>query len=100
HARSAVGMQQLHYGMAIEIEGVFEIRVSSARIRPHNEARASRFHLLSARPARVSPSAGRGLETRTCAEFRKPGPFPSDSLPTRSWRVPWRPSLDSSVTVG
>lgn len=27
HARSAVGMQQLHYGMAIEIEGVFEIRV-------------------------------------------------------------------------
>jgi len=26
HARSAVGMQQLHYGMAIEIEGVFEIR--------------------------------------------------------------------------
>jgi len=25
HARSAVGMQQLHYGMAIEIEGVFEI---------------------------------------------------------------------------
>lgn len=26
HARSAVGMQQLHYGMAIEIEGVFEVR--------------------------------------------------------------------------
>ena len=25
HARSAVGMQQLHYGMAIEIEGTFEI---------------------------------------------------------------------------
>jgi len=25
HARSAVGMQQLHYGMAIEVEGVFEI---------------------------------------------------------------------------
>ncbi len=25
HARSAVGMQQLHYGMAIEIEGIFEI---------------------------------------------------------------------------
>jgi hypothetical protein len=25
HARSAVGMQQLHSGMAIEIEGVFEI---------------------------------------------------------------------------
>jgi enamine deaminase RidA (YjgF/YER057c/UK114 family) len=25
HARSAVGMQQLHYGMAIEIEGVFEV---------------------------------------------------------------------------
>ena len=25
HARSAVGMQQLHYGMAIEIEGVFEL---------------------------------------------------------------------------
>jgi enamine deaminase RidA (YjgF/YER057c/UK114 family) len=25
HARSAVGMQQLHYGMAFEIEGVFEI---------------------------------------------------------------------------
>ncbi len=25
HARSAVGMQPLHYGMAIEIEGVFEI---------------------------------------------------------------------------
>ena len=25
HARSAVGMEQLHYGMAIEIEGVFEI---------------------------------------------------------------------------
>jgi enamine deaminase RidA (YjgF/YER057c/UK114 family) len=24
-ARSAVGMQQLHYGMAIEIEGVFEV---------------------------------------------------------------------------
>jgi enamine deaminase RidA (YjgF/YER057c/UK114 family) len=27
HARSAVGMQQLHYGMAIEIEGVFEVTV-------------------------------------------------------------------------
>lgn len=27
HARSAVGMQQLHYGMAIEIEGVFEVAV-------------------------------------------------------------------------
>ena len=26
HARSAVGMQQLRYGMAIEIEGAFEIR--------------------------------------------------------------------------
>ncbi|MGN6166761.1 MAG: RidA family protein [Solirubrobacteraceae bacterium] len=26
HARSAVGMQQLHYGMAIEIEGVFVIK--------------------------------------------------------------------------
>jgi enamine deaminase RidA (YjgF/YER057c/UK114 family) len=25
HARSAVGMQQLHYGMAIEVEGIFEI---------------------------------------------------------------------------
>ena len=25
HARSAVGMQQLHYGMAVEIEGVFEV---------------------------------------------------------------------------
>jgi enamine deaminase RidA (YjgF/YER057c/UK114 family) len=25
HARSAVGMQQLHFGMAIEIEGVFEL---------------------------------------------------------------------------
>jgi enamine deaminase RidA (YjgF/YER057c/UK114 family) len=25
HARSAVGMQQLHYGMAIEIEGIVEI---------------------------------------------------------------------------
>jgi enamine deaminase RidA (YjgF/YER057c/UK114 family) len=25
HARSAVGMQQLHYGMAVEVEGVFEI---------------------------------------------------------------------------
>jgi enamine deaminase RidA (YjgF/YER057c/UK114 family) len=25
HARSAVGMQQLHFGMAIEIEGIFEI---------------------------------------------------------------------------
>jgi enamine deaminase RidA (YjgF/YER057c/UK114 family) len=25
YARSAVGMQQLHYGMAIEIEGIFEI---------------------------------------------------------------------------
>jgi hypothetical protein len=25
HARSAVGMQQLHYGMAVEIEGIFEI---------------------------------------------------------------------------
>jgi enamine deaminase RidA (YjgF/YER057c/UK114 family) len=25
HVRSAVGMQQLHYGMAIEIEGVFEV---------------------------------------------------------------------------
>lgn len=25
HARSAVGMQQLHYGMAIEIEGVFQV---------------------------------------------------------------------------
>jgi enamine deaminase RidA (YjgF/YER057c/UK114 family) len=24
HAPSAVGMQQLHYGMAIEIEGIFE----------------------------------------------------------------------------
>jgi enamine deaminase RidA (YjgF/YER057c/UK114 family) len=29
HARSAVGMQQLHYGMAIEIEGVFEVGSSS-----------------------------------------------------------------------
>lgn len=27
HARSAVGMQQLHYGMAIEIEGIFEITI-------------------------------------------------------------------------
>ena len=26
HARAAVGMQQLHCGMAIEIEGVFEVR--------------------------------------------------------------------------
>jgi enamine deaminase RidA (YjgF/YER057c/UK114 family) len=25
HARSAVGMQQLHYGMAVEVEGIFEI---------------------------------------------------------------------------
>jgi enamine deaminase RidA (YjgF/YER057c/UK114 family) len=25
YARSAVGMQELHYGMAIEIEGIFEI---------------------------------------------------------------------------
>jgi enamine deaminase RidA (YjgF/YER057c/UK114 family) len=25
HARSAVGMQQLHYGMAVEIEGIFEL---------------------------------------------------------------------------
>jgi enamine deaminase RidA (YjgF/YER057c/UK114 family) len=25
HARSAVGMQQLHYGMAIEMEGIVEI---------------------------------------------------------------------------
>jgi enamine deaminase RidA (YjgF/YER057c/UK114 family) len=25
HARSAVGMQQLHYGMAVEIEGIVEI---------------------------------------------------------------------------
>ena len=25
HARSAVGMQQLHYGMAVEVEGVFEV---------------------------------------------------------------------------
>jgi enamine deaminase RidA (YjgF/YER057c/UK114 family) len=25
HARSAVGMQQLHYGMAIEVEGVFAV---------------------------------------------------------------------------
>ncbi len=25
HARSAVGMQQLHYGMAVEIEGIFEV---------------------------------------------------------------------------
>jgi enamine deaminase RidA (YjgF/YER057c/UK114 family) len=25
HARSAVGMQQLHYGMAIEIEGVIQV---------------------------------------------------------------------------
>jgi enamine deaminase RidA (YjgF/YER057c/UK114 family) len=25
HARSAVGMQQLHYGMAIEVEGIFEL---------------------------------------------------------------------------
>jgi enamine deaminase RidA (YjgF/YER057c/UK114 family) len=26
HVRSAVGMQQLHYGMAVEVEGLFEIR--------------------------------------------------------------------------
>ncbi len=26
HARSAVGLQQLHYGMAIEIEGIVEVR--------------------------------------------------------------------------
>jgi enamine deaminase RidA (YjgF/YER057c/UK114 family) len=26
HARSAVGMQQLHYGMAIEVEGIFEVQ--------------------------------------------------------------------------
>ena len=25
HARSAVGMQQLHYGMAVEVEGIFEV---------------------------------------------------------------------------
>jgi enamine deaminase RidA (YjgF/YER057c/UK114 family) len=25
HARSAIGMQQLHYGMAVEIEGIFEL---------------------------------------------------------------------------
>ncbi len=25
HARSAVGVQQLHYGMAIEVEGIFEV---------------------------------------------------------------------------
>jgi enamine deaminase RidA (YjgF/YER057c/UK114 family) len=25
HARSAVGMQQLHYGMAVEVEGIFQI---------------------------------------------------------------------------
>jgi enamine deaminase RidA (YjgF/YER057c/UK114 family) len=29
HARSAVGMQQLHFGMAIEIEGVFEVGPSA-----------------------------------------------------------------------
>lgn len=32
HARSAVGMQQLHYGMAIEIEGIFEIDTSSSSL--------------------------------------------------------------------
>jgi enamine deaminase RidA (YjgF/YER057c/UK114 family) len=25
HTRSAVGMQQLHYGMAVEVEGIFEV---------------------------------------------------------------------------
>jgi enamine deaminase RidA (YjgF/YER057c/UK114 family) len=25
HARSAVGLQQLHYGMAVEVEGIFEV---------------------------------------------------------------------------
>jgi enamine deaminase RidA (YjgF/YER057c/UK114 family) len=25
HARSAMGMQQLHYGMAVEVEGIFEV---------------------------------------------------------------------------
>jgi hypothetical protein len=30
HVRSAVGMQQLHYGMAIEIEGLFEVAEAPA----------------------------------------------------------------------
>ena len=38
HARSAVGMQQLHYGMAIEIEGIFEIADRS--LRPSSPGRA------------------------------------------------------------
>jgi enamine deaminase RidA (YjgF/YER057c/UK114 family) len=25
HARSAVGMQQLHYGMAVEVEAIVEV---------------------------------------------------------------------------